>query len=53
MKSFTLEQIAQITGGLLSKAEDVFEKINPENKMEKVKNKIQIAIDTMTEKLSK
>ena len=23
MKSFTLEQIAQITGGLLSKAEDV------------------------------
>ena len=34
-------------------AEDVFEKINPENKMEKVKNKIQIAIDTMTEKFSK
>lgn len=35
------------------KAEDVFEKINPENKMEKVKNKIQIAIDSMTMKLHK
>lgn len=26
---------------------DVFEKINPESKMEKIKNKIQITIDNM------
>lgn len=28
-------------------ASDVFEKINPESKMEKIKNKIQITIDNM------
>ena len=62
MKTFTLEQIAQITGGMLSKAKELADNIFPKelplekkfryvseaDRFERIKDSIQISIDKMT-----